>query len=67
MTEEHWKDFSGNGGVKTTRTYQEDEVLSGYVLDLQKFDELLVQAQKYGTISIEKNLIVGIENKVFEL
>ena len=57
----------GNGGVKTTRTYQEDEVLSGYVLDLQKFDELLVQAQKNGTISIEKNLIVGIENKVFEL
>lgn len=36
----------GNGGVKDTRTYQEDETLSGYVLDLQKFDELLKQAQK---------------------
>lgn len=57
----------GNGGVKTTRTYQEDEILSGYVLDLQKFDELLVQAQKNGSISIEKNVIVGIENKTFEL
>ncbi|MBR4324120.1 MAG: hypothetical protein IKP73_01185, partial [Bacteroidales bacterium] len=57
----------GNGGVKTTRTYQEDEILSGYVLDLQKFDELLVLAQKNGSISIEKNLIVGIENKTFEL
>ncbi|MBQ3689926.1 MAG: hypothetical protein II937_08745 [Bacteroidales bacterium] len=57
----------GNGGIKTTRTYQEDETLSGYVLDLQKFDELLSQAQKNGTISIEKNLIVGIENKTFEL
>lgn len=57
----------GNGGVKTTRTYQEDEELSGYVMDLQSFDELLKQAQKKGTITIEKNLIVGIENKTFEL
>ena len=30
----------------TTRTYQEDEELSGYVMDLQRFDELLKQAQK---------------------
>lgn len=57
----------GNGGVKTTRTYQEDETLSGYVMDLQQFDELLKQAQKKGSITIEKNMIVGIENKVFEL
>ena len=57
----------GNGGVKTTRTYEEDEILSGYVMDLQQFDELLKQAQKKGSITIEKNMIVGIENKVFEL
>ena len=57
----------GNGGVKTTRTYQEDEELSGYVMDLQKFDELLKQAQQSGTITIEKNMIVGIDNKTFEL
>lgn len=57
----------GNGGVKTTRTYQEDETLSGYVMDLQRFDELLKQAQRNGTITIEKNMIVGIENKTFEL
>ena len=57
----------GNGGVKTTRIYQEDETLSGYVMDLQQFDELLKQAQKKGSITIEKNMIVGIENKVFEL
>lgn len=57
----------GNGGVKTTRTYQEDEELSGYVMDLQSFDKLLKQAQKKGSITIEKNLIVGIENKTFEL
>lgn len=57
----------GNGGIKTTRTYQEDEMLSGYVMDLQRFDELLKQAQRNGSISIEKNMIVGIENKTFEL
>ena len=57
----------GNGGVKTSRTYQEDDELSGYVMDLQRFDELLKQAQKNGTITIEKNMIVGIDNKTFEL
>ncbi len=57
----------GNGGIKTTRTYEEDETLSGYVMDLQRFDELLKQAQKTGSIVIEKNMIVGIDNKVFEL
>lgn len=57
----------GNGGAKTTRTYEEDETLSGYVMDLQQFDKLLVEAQKNGSITIEKNMIVGIDNKVFEL
>ncbi len=57
----------GNGGVKTTRTYQEDEQLSGYVMDLQRFDELLKQAQQNSSITIEKNMIVGIDNKVFEI
>ena len=56
----------GNGGVKTTRTYQENEQLSGYVMDLQRFDELLKQAQQNGSITIEKNMIVGIDDKVFE-
>lgn len=57
----------GNGGVKTTRTYQENEQLSGYVMDLQRFNELLKQAQQNGSITIEKNMIVGIDNKVFEI
>ena len=57
----------GNGGVKNTRTYQEDATLSGYVMDLQRFDELLKQAQRNGSITIEKNMIVDIENKTFEL
>ena len=57
----------GNGGVKTTRTYQENEQLSGYVMDLQAFDKLLAEAQKDGSITIEKNVITGIESKVFQL
>ena len=43
----------GNGGVKTTRTYQEDSKLSGYVMDLQTFDKVLLKAQKSGKVTIE--------------
>lgn len=57
----------GNGGEKTTRTYEEDLLLSGYVMDLQKFDELLKQAQKTGKISIENNLIIGIDTAIFDI
>lgn len=57
----------GNGGVKTTRTYQEDEILSGYVMDLQKFDVLLTEAQKNGKIRIENNVITGIDTATFIL
>ena len=59
--------IAGNGGIKNSRTYQENEELSGYVMDLQLFDKLLTEAQKKGTISIEKNVIIGIETKIFEL
>ncbi len=57
----------GNGGVKNTRTYQEDEKLSGYVMDLQTFDKVLVKAQRTGKVTIEKNVITGIERATFEL
>ncbi len=57
----------GNGGAKTTRTYQESEELSGYVIDLQQFDKLLTEAQKAGSITIEKNIITGIEGVSFTL
>ena len=57
----------GNGGIKKTRTYQENEVLSGYVMNLQKFDEVLLKAQKNGKISIEKNMITDIESATFEI
>ena len=46
----------GNGGAKLTRTYEEDTELSGYVMDLQKFDKVLIEAQKNGTVTIEKNI-----------
>ena len=57
----------GNGGVKLSRTYQEDEKLSGYVMDLQTFDKVLLKAQKKGIISIEKNMITDIESATFEI
>lgn len=57
----------GNGGVKNTRTYQENEKLSGYVMDLQTFDKVLLKAQKSGSITIEKNMIVDIQSATFEL
>ena len=57
----------GNGGVKDTRTYEESKELYGYVMDLQKFDELLKQAQLDGTITIEKTVITGIEQAYFDL
>ncbi|MDD6583081.1 MAG: hypothetical protein PUF10_10475 [Bacteroidales bacterium] len=57
----------GNGGRKDTRTYEESAELSGYVMDLQEFDKLLTEAQKDGSVTIEKNIITGIEGKVFQL
>ena len=57
----------GNGGKKETRTYEENTELSGYVMDLQEFDKMLAEAQKDGSITIEKNIITGIEGKVFQI
>lgn len=57
----------GNGGVKQTRTYQEDEKLSGYVMDLQAFDKVLLKAQRTGNIVIEKNMITDIKSATFEI
>ena len=57
----------GNGEVKDSRTYQANEELSGYVVDLQVFDKILTEARKDGSITIEKNVITGIERKIFQL
>ncbi|MGM9760826.1 MAG: hypothetical protein ACI30I_12075 [Parabacteroides sp.] len=56
-----------NGGIKTTRTYQEDSKLSGYVMDLQTFDKVLLKAQKSGKVTIEKNMITDIQSATFEI
>ena len=47
----------GNGGVKKTRTYDEDDELRGFVVSLQKFDKLIKEGVKDGTITISENEI----------
>lgn len=55
----------GNGGEKTTRTYDEDDSLKGYVVALQRFEELLKAGVREGTVSITENEIQT--DKTFEL
>ena len=57
----------GNGGMKNTKTYQEDESLNGYVITLQKLDKLLDHAIKSGRVSIEETTISGIDKTDFDL
>ena len=47
----------GNGGVKNTRTYNENDELRGYVVTLQNFDKLIKQGERDGTITITENTI----------
>jgi hypothetical protein len=47
----------GNGGIKKSRTYNEDDELRGYVVTLQNFDKLIKQGVKEGTIIISENQI----------
>ena len=47
----------GNGGIKNTRTYQEDVLLSGYVLTLKRLDKILKQEIANGNVIITKNNI----------
>lgn len=47
----------GNGGVKNSRTYNEDDTLRGYVITLQNFEKLLKEGQQKGLVIItEKNI-----------
>lgn len=55
----------GNGGEKKTRTYDEDDSLKGYVVALQRFEELLKEGVREGTVSITENEIQT--DKTFEL
>ena len=47
----------GNGGVKVTRTYNEDDTLKGYVITLQNFDKLITEGVKNGSILVRENTI----------
>ena len=55
----------GNGGEKKTRTYDEDKSLKGYVLTLQRFEELLKDGIKDGSVIITENEIET--DKIFEV
>ena len=55
----------GNGGIKNSRTYEEDDSLRGYVLTLQKFEELLKEGQRDGTVTVTSKTIET--DKIFEL
>lgn len=57
----------GNGGHKTKKTYDEDPELNGYVINLQKLDELLKLSEQKGTIRIEETNLEGIDDTNFEL
>ena len=55
----------GNGGVKKTRRYEDDPILSGYVMTLQKFEELLRQGVADGNVNITESTIET--DNIFEL
>jgi len=57
----------GNGGVKTTATYEEDPKLYGYVLDLKRFEKILNENIAKGFVSIEEKDLSGIEDIAFEI
>ncbi len=47
----------GNGGVKNSRTYEEDDSLRGYVINLQKFEELIKEGKENGSVIITERII----------
>ncbi|MCM1531387.1 MAG: hypothetical protein NC048_03040 [Bacteroides sp.] len=57
----------GNGGIKETSTYQENDELRGYVLTLQKLDKLIRRCEKEGVIQVGYKKIEGIELLNFDL
>ena len=57
----------GNGGVKMTRTYEQDPRLYGYVLDLQRFERILQDNIEKGYVRIQEKVLTGIEDMTFEI
>lgn len=57
----------GNGGVKSTATYEEDPRLYGYVMDSQRFEKILNKNIEEGYVRIEEKELTGIEDRVLEI
>ena len=57
----------GNGGVKNTKSYQEDPKLYGYVLDLQRFEKILKENIDKGYIHVDEKELHGTEQITFEI
>lgn len=57
----------GNGGIKSTKTYEEDTDLNGYVISLQKLDSLLRADITRGAVKIEKTTLTGIDDKYYDI
>lgn len=55
----------GNGDVKNSRTYEENDTLQAYVIDLQKFERLLKQEVRSGNVEITEKEIRT--DKTFDL
>ena len=57
----------GNGGIKNSRSYNQDPKLFGYVLDLQRFETILKENLEKGYVSIEEKELVGVDEKYYEI
>lgn len=55
----------GNGGAKKTQRYQDDSILNGYVMTLQKFEQLLKEEVAKGNVTITESTIET--DNIFEL
>lgn len=55
----------GNGEVKRTQRYQDDTLLNGYVMTLQKFEQLLRREVDNGNVKITESTIET--DNIFEL
>jgi len=49
----------GNGGLKTTATYEEDEILNGCVETLQKIDLIIKEKENKKEITIKGTQLLG--------
>lgn len=55
----------GNGGVKKSKRYEDDTLLNGYVMTLQKFENLLKREVANGNVNITESTIET--DNIFEL